>query len=88
MSSPIHKNEIAWRGYMLMGQFSVRNAVFSVRSAIYGALLIYLISTYSVPVAIIFSALALLTSLWFEVDRVRFVRSRIAEYEADPEMDL
>jgi hypothetical protein len=88
MSTPIYKNEEAWRAHMMIRHSAIRHSTDELSATIVGVLLVYLISTYSVPVALGIAVCWMAWELWV-VRRDHLRRSQMLErLNSDPELDL
>jgi hypothetical protein len=88
MSTPIYKNEEAWRAHMMIRHSAIRHSTDELSATIVGALVVYLISIYSVPVALGIAAAWMAWELW--VVRRDYVRRRqmLERLNSDPALDL
>lgn len=64
MSTPMYKSEQAWRAHMLVAEIATRDALQRVEITIVGALVVALLSTYSIQVALGIAVAWCLTLLW------------------------
>jgi hypothetical protein len=88
MSTPIYRNEEAWRAHMMIRHSAIRHSTDQLSATIVGALVVYLISTYSVPVALGLAACWMALALWV-VRRDHLRRRQMLErLNSDPELDL
>jgi hypothetical protein len=88
MSTPIYKNEQAWRAYMLLEQSKNREAIHDVGVVAASGLLIYLISIYSVTASVFLAIGLLALSVRATRKETGYRRRQLAILEADPDIDL
>jgi hypothetical protein len=88
MSTPIYKNEQAWRAFMLLEQSKNREAIHGLGVAATSALLIYLISIYSLIASVFLAAGLLALSVRTAQKETGYRRRQLAILAADPDLDL